>query len=117
MCFSGLFALFPGAISVSAGLLLGLCAFVVFGCSGFPGSINERHKGFERILESVVDDHADAGHTAKNGVKSIVSESGHDCAVDPHGKHGRATEGNEKQSVNRDLKSKIFGIEGTYTGP
>jgi hypothetical protein len=116
MCFSGLFALFSGAISLSVGLLLSLCAFL-FGCSGFPGSINERHKGFERILESVVDDHADAGHTAKNGVKSIVSKGGHDCAVDPYGKHGRTTEGNEKQSVNRDLKSKIIGIKGTYTGP
>lgn len=87
MCLSGLFAFFPGAISLSAGLFLSLGAFV-FDSSGFSGSVNERHKGFERILESVVDDHADAGHTAKNGVKSTVAKGGHDCAVYPNGKHG-----------------------------
>jgi hypothetical protein len=68
-------------------------------------------------LESVVDDHADAGHTAQNSVKSIVSESGHDSAVDPYGKHGGSAEGDEKQSVHGDLKSKIFIKNGTYTGP
>lgn len=108
MCFSGLFALFSGAISLSAGLFLSLCAFVVFGDSGFTGSINERHEGFERILEFVVDEHADAGHSAKNGEKSLVAKDGHDCCVDPNSKHGRTTEGDEKQSVNRDLKSKII---------